>query len=203
MFDSIEDILLSLKNKKLCILLDGEERENEGDLIIPADYITPEIINFMSKHGRGLICLAIADSIAKRLMIDLQPRRNSSESDTAFTMSIEAARGISTGISASDRAYSIKVVISPSSTPNDIKIPGHIFPIIANSGGVLERPGHTEASVELAKLLNLTPAAVICEIINDDGTMARRDDLITFAKLHNIKVSTITSLIDYIKQNTH
>ncbi|MFN3567358.1 MAG: bifunctional 3,4-dihydroxy-2-butanone-4-phosphate synthase/GTP cyclohydrolase II [Caldimicrobium sp.] len=194
---TIEEALEDLKAGKMIIVVDDEDRENEGDLIIPAEKVTPEAINFMAKYGRGLICLAINQEIAERLKLELQPRRGIDPYGTAFTVSIDAKDGITTGISAYDRAYTIKKVIDENSKPEDFITPGHIFPIIARKGGVLVRAGHTEAAVDLAKLCGFKPAGVICEIMKDDGTMARLPDLVVFAKTWNLKIITIRDLIAY------
>ncbi|MFN4131936.1 MAG: bifunctional 3,4-dihydroxy-2-butanone-4-phosphate synthase/GTP cyclohydrolase II [Caldimicrobium sp.] len=200
---SIEEALEDLKAGKLIIVVDDEDRENEGDLILMAEKVTPEAINFMAKYGRGLICLAIAQEIAERLKLELQPRRGIDPYGTAFTVSIDAKEGITTGISAYDRAYTIKKVIEEDSKPEDFVTPGHIFPIIARKGGVLVRAGHTEAAVDLARLCGMKPAGVICEIMKDDGTMARLPDLEEFAKKWNLKIITIRDLIAYrLKKET-
>ncbi|MFN3920803.1 MAG: bifunctional 3,4-dihydroxy-2-butanone-4-phosphate synthase/GTP cyclohydrolase II [Caldimicrobium sp.] len=200
---SIEEALEDLKAGKLIIVVDDEDRENEGDLILMAEKVTPEAINFMAKYGRGLICLAIAQEIAERLKLELQPRRGIDPYGTAFTVSIDAKEGITTGISAYDRAYTIKKVIEDHSKPEDFVTPGHIFPIIARKGGVLVRAGHTEAAVDLARLCGMKPAGVICEIMKDDGTMARLPDLEEFAEKWNLKIITIRDLIAYrIKKET-
>ncbi len=194
----IEDIQLG----KLVILVDDEDRENEGDLVVAADYITPSMVNFMATEARGLICLALPAEQISRLGLPLMVREdtNLSPNKTAFTVSIEAAQGVSTGISAADRALTIKVASNPSSGPRDIITPGHVFPIRAQEGGVLKRAGHTEASVDLVRLAGLNPAAVICEIMNPDGSMARVPELLEFAKKHSIKVGSIESLIRYRAQ---
>lgn len=194
---SIESALEDLKEGKMIIVIDDEDRENEGDLILPAEKVTPEVINFMAKYARGLICLAITPEIAERLQLPLQPRRGIDPFGTAFTVSIDAKHGITTGISAYDRAHTIKLVIDENSTPQDFITPGHVFPIIAKKGGVLVRAGHTEAAVDLARLCGFKPAGVICEIMKDDGTMARLPDLEKFAKEHNLKIITIRDLIAY------
>ena len=181
----------------MVILADDEERENEGDLVIPAQMATPEAINFMARYGRGLICLALSRDRVRDLGLELMPKRNESRHDTAFTVSIEAREGITTGISASDRARTISVAIDPRCGPDDLTSPGHVFPLLARDGGVLVRTGHTEASVDLARLAGLNPAAVICEIMNDDGTMARMPDLEAFSQAHNVRIATIADLIAY------
>lgn len=193
----IEEALEDLKLGKLIIVVDDEDRENEGDLILMAEKVTPEAINFMAMYGRGLICLAIAPEIAERLKLELQPRRGIDPYGTAFTVSIDAKHGITTGISAYDRAHTIKLVVDDNSKPEDFITPGHIFPIIARKGGVLVRAGHTEAAVDLARLCGMKPAGVICEIIKDDGTMARLPDLEAFAENWGLKIITIRDLIAY------
>jgi 3,4-dihydroxy 2-butanone 4-phosphate synthase/GTP cyclohydrolase II len=185
------------------ILVDAEERENEGDLVIPAQMATPEAINFMAKHGRGLICLALTPDRAKQLHLELMSRSNRARHTTAFTVSIEAREGISTGVSAHDRAHTISVAIDPTKDYRDIMTPGHVFPLMAKDGGVLVRAGHTEAAVDLARLAGLYPAGVICEIMNDDGTMARMPDLADFARGHGLKIATIADLIAYRLRYDH
>ncbi|WP_454785929.1 3,4-dihydroxy-2-butanone-4-phosphate synthase [Legionella sp. WA2024007413] len=194
---TIEHAVETLKAGKMVILMDDEDRENEGDLVVAAEYATPEAINFMSRYGCGLICLSMADELIDKLQLPMMAQNNRSPYGTAFTVSIEAAEGVSTGISAKDRARTIKVAISSESGPADVISPGHVFPLRAKKKGVLERPGQTEGSVDLAKLAGLTPAAVICEIINEDGTMSRRDELVTFSEQHNIPLVTIKDLIEY------
>lgn len=200
-FHSIQDLLNDFKNGKMVILVDDEDRENEGDIIIAADFITSEAINFMSKHARGLICLALHPDQVDRLQLQqmVSEENNSSPNKTAFTVSIEAATGVSTGISAQDRAHTVKVASDPKSGPKDIQMPGHMFPIRANKNGVLGRNGHTEAGVDLARLCDLNAAAVICEVINDDGTMARVPDLFLFANRFGIKMGTIKDLVTFRK----
>ncbi|PIE42340.1 MAG: 3,4-dihydroxy-2-butanone-4-phosphate synthase [Gammaproteobacteria bacterium] len=195
--NTIEEILADLAEGKMVIMMDDEDRENEGDLILAADVVTPEAINFMAKHGRGLICLPISEARADRLKLWPQSMTNNARFSTNFTVSIEAAEGVTTGISAADRATTIQAAIAPDARPEDVVQPGHIFPIVAQSGGVLTRAGHTEASCDLAKLAGFSPAAVIVEILNDDGTMARRPDLEIFAKRHGLKIGTIADLIEY------
>ncbi len=194
---TVEEALEDIKQGKFVIVVDDEDRENEGDLIIAAEKVTPEAINFMAKYGRGLICLAITEEIAKRLDLHLQPRRGIDPFGTAFTVSIDAREGITTGISAYDRAHTIRLVVDEKSKPEDFVTPGHVFPIIARKGGVLVRAGHTEAAVDLARLAGLKPAGVICEIMKDDGTMARLPDLEKFSQTHNLKIITIRDLIAY------
>ncbi len=193
----IEDILEDARNGRMFILVDDESRENEGDLVIPAQMATPDAINFMAKHGRGLICLSLTSERVKALELPAMSRRNSSRHQTAFTVSIEAREGVTTGISASDRARTVAVAIDPSKGPHDIASPGHVFPLEARDGGVLVRAGHTEAAVDVARLAGLNPSGVICEIMNEDGTMSRLPDLIRFAQFHGLKVGTIADLIAY------
>lgn len=194
---SIEEIIEEMRNGRMVILVDAPDRENEGDLVIAAQMATPDAVNFMAKHGRGLICLTLTQARANELRLQEMVRSNRSRNRTAFTQSIEAREGISTGISAADRAHTIATAIDPSKTADDIVSPGHVFPIAAREGGVLIRAGHTEASVDLARLAGLLPAAVICEIMNDDGSMARLPDLVAFARRHGLKIGTIEDLIAY------
>jgi 3,4-dihydroxy 2-butanone 4-phosphate synthase/GTP cyclohydrolase II len=198
-FHSTSELIADIKAGKLVILVDDEDRENEGDLVVAADYITPQIVNFMAVEARGLICLSLPSEQIDRLGLPLMVKEetNRSPNRTAFTVSIEAARGVSTGISAADRALTIKVASSPSAKPEDVIVPGHVFPIRAQDGGVLKRAGHTEASVDLVRLSGLNPAAVICEIMNADGTMARFPELVKFAEKHKIKIGSIEDLIQY------
>ncbi len=191
----IEEIIEEARNGRTIILIDDEHRENEGDLIIPAQMATPDAINFMAKNGRGLICLALTRERVEQLGLTLMAKRNESRHQTAFTVSIEAKEGVSTGISVADRAHTIAVAIDPAKGRDDIASPGHVFPLVAQDGGVLVRAGHTESAVDLARLAGLTPAGVVCEIMNDDGTMARLPDLVKFAQYHGIKVATIAGLI--------
>jgi 3,4-dihydroxy 2-butanone 4-phosphate synthase/GTP cyclohydrolase II len=200
---TIPEILEDVRNGRMVVLVDAEERENEGDLIVPAQMATPDAINFMAKHGRGLVCLALTQARAHELGLEAMVRRNDSHNRTAFTQSIEAREGVSTGISAHDRARTIATAIDPTKGADDIVSPGHVFPLIARKGGVLMRAGHTEASVDLARLAGLYPAAVICEIMNDDGTMARMPDLIAFAQRHGLKIGAIEDLIAYRLGNEH
>ena len=195
--DNIKDIIEDVKNGKMVIILDDESRENEGDLVCAADLITPEIVNFMASKGKGLICLPMSANLCSKYDLQMMTNNNKAANRTAFTVSIEAAEGITTGISAADRAHTIKTAVDNKSVASDIVQPGHIFPLKAMDGGVLSRAGHTEAACDLAKLAGLQSAGVICEIMNEDGTMARRDDLIKFGKEHEIKVGTIADLIDY------
>lgn len=193
----IEDVIEDARNGKMFILVDAEDRENEGDLVIPAQMCTPEAVNFMAKYGRGLICLTLTNDRAKQLNLQLMSSTNQSRHQTAFTVSIEAREGISTGISAHDRAHTVSVAIDPTKGSTDIVSPGHVFPLVARDGGVLVRAGHTESAVDIARLAGLYPAGVICEIMNDDGTMARLPDLVQFAQLHGLKIATIADLIAY------
>jgi len=194
---SIEDIIDDAYHGRMFILVDDEDRENEGDLIIPAEMADADAVNFMARFGRGLICLAMTGERIRELGLPPMARHNSSRHSTAFTVSIEAKDGITTGISASDRAKTIAVAINPQKTALDIATPGHVFPLEARSGGVLVRAGHTEAAVDIAKMAGLKPAGVICEIMNDDGTMARMPDLVIFAQKHGLKIATIADLIQY------
>ncbi len=196
-----EDIIEEARNGRMFILVDDESRENEGDLVIPAQMATPEAINFMAKHGRGLICLALTKERIEELGLPLMAQRNETRHETAFTVSIEAREGVTTGISAPDRARTVAVAIDPNSTAHDIVTPGHVFPLLAREGGVLVRTGHTEAAVDIARLAGLNPSGVICEIMNDDGTMARRDDLIAFAQTHGLKIATIADLISHRRRH--
>ncbi len=199
----IEDVIEAARNGKMFILIDAEDRENEGDLVIPAQMCTPDAVNFMAKYGRGLICLALTQERAEQLRIPMMTQVNGTPNQTAFTVSIEAKEGISTGISAHDRAHTISVAIDATKGTNDIVTPGHVFPLVARHGGALVRAGHTEASVDIARLAGLTPAGVICEIMNDDGTMARLPDLVKFAQHHNLKIGTIADLIAYRRKYDH
>ena len=199
----IEEIIDEARNGRMFILVDDEDRENEGDLIIPAQMATPDAINFMAKHGRGLICLALAKARVDQLGLDLMSRNNGTRHETAFTVSIEARDGVTTGISAGDRARTVSVAIDASKGPEHIVTPGHVFPLIAREGGVLVRAGHTEAAVDVSRLAGLNPSGVICEIMKDDGTMARMDDLIAFAQEHNLKIGTIRDLIAYRRSHDH
>ena len=192
-----EEVIEEARNGRMFVLVDDEDRENEGDLVIPAQMATPEAINFMAKHGRGLICLALTDERVRELGLPLMARHNEGRHETAFTISIEAREGVTTGISAPDRAHTISVAIDPNKDRSDIVSPGHVFPLVAREGGVLVRAGHTEAAVDLARMAGLNASGVICEIMNDDGTMARRDDLIAFAQRHGLKIATIADLIAY------
>jgi 3,4-dihydroxy 2-butanone 4-phosphate synthase / GTP cyclohydrolase II len=196
-FDSIEQAIKDIKKGRFVILVDDEDRENEGDLVMAAEKVTPQAINFMAKHARGLICLALTPERVEELQLPPQAAENTATFGTAFTVSIDARRGITTGISAADRATTIHTAIDPKSKPGDLARPGHIFPLKAQKGGVLKRAGQTEGSVDLARLAGFYPAGVICEIMNEDGTMARVPELLTFAKRHKLKLVTVKSLIEY------
>lgn len=198
-----EEIIEDARNGRMYILVDAENRENEGDLIIPAQFATPDAVNFMAKFGRGLICLAIEEARASALGLRNMSAENKSRFETAFTQSIEARDGVTTGISAGDRSRTIQVAIDPDTAEHDIVSPGHMFPIIARDGGVLVRTGHTEASVDISRMAGLNPSAVICEIMNDDGTMARLPDLVKFAQFHGMKIGTIEDLVAYRMQKDH
>ena len=197
----INSIIKDAKGGKIFILVDNKNRENEGDLVIPASKANSKSINFMAKHGRGLICLALTKKQVDKLSLPLMSAINKARMQTAFTVSIEAKKGITTGISAFDRAKTIKVAIKKNSKKKDIVSPGHVFPLVARNGGVLERAGHTEASVDISKLAKLNPSSVICEVMNEDGRMARYDDLLHFAKKHNLKIASIEDLISYRLKN--
>ena len=196
-FSKISSIIQDAKKGKMFILVDDKNRENEGDLIIPASKCDSKSINFMAKHGRGLICLALTKKQIDNLRLPLMSPNNKSRMQTAFTISIEAKKGITTGISAQDRSKTIRTAINPKAKKNDIVSPGHVFPLVARNGGVLERAGHTEASVDISKLSNLNPSSVICEVMNEDGRMARLNDLYKFSKKHKIKLASIEDLISY------
>jgi 3,4-dihydroxy 2-butanone 4-phosphate synthase / GTP cyclohydrolase II len=196
-FSKITSIIQDAKKGKMFILVDDKDRENEGDLVIPGSKCNSKIINFMAKHGRGLICLALTKRQIDNLRLPLMSPVNKSRMQTAFTISIEAKKGITTGISAHDRAKTIKTAINPNTKKKDIVSPGHVFPLVARQGGVLERAGHTEASVDIAKLSNLNPSSVICEVMNEDGRMARLNDLYKFSEKHNIKLASIEDIISY------
>jgi 3,4-dihydroxy 2-butanone 4-phosphate synthase/GTP cyclohydrolase II len=196
-FDNIEDAIRDIKKGKFVILADDEDRENEGDLVMAAEKITPQAINFMAKHARGLICLALTPERVEELQLPPQAAENTAAFGTAFTVSIDARKGITTGISAADRAATVRVALDPNSKPGDLARPGHIFPLKAQKGGVLRRAGQTEGSVDLARLAGLYPAGVICEIMNEDGTMARVPALAKFARQHKVKLITIKALIEY------
>lgn len=197
------EIIDEARNGRMFILVDDEDRENEGDLVIPAQMATPDAINFMARYGRGLICLALTSEQVANLGLQPMTRENGTRHATAFTVSIEARDGVSTGISAADRARTISVASRPTTTRDEIVSPGHVFPLTARDGGVLVRAGHTEAAVDVARLAGLTPAGVICEIMNDDGSMARMDDLKVFAERHKLKIGTIRDLIAYRRSHDH
>jgi 3,4-dihydroxy 2-butanone 4-phosphate synthase/GTP cyclohydrolase II len=200
-FNTIEEAIEDIKNGKMVILVDDEDRENEGDLTIAAEKVTPEVINFMAKYGRGLICLSLTPERVEELKLPMMTEHNTSHFGTAFTVSIEARRGVTTGISAADRAKTILTAINPETKPEDLVRPGHVFPLRAQPGGVLRRAGQTEGSVDLARLAGLYPAGVICEIMNEDGTMARVPQLMRFARRHGLKIVTIKDLIKYRMRN--
>ncbi len=198
---SAEEIIDDARNGRMFVLVDAEDRENEGDLVIPAQMATPDAINFMAKYGRGLICLSMTEGRIEELGLQLMAQDNASRLQTNFTVSIEAREGVTTGISAADRSHTIAVAIDPTKNAQDIVSPGHVFPLVAREGGVLRRAGHTEAAVDIARLAGLMPAGVICEIMNDDGTMARLPDLVKFAQFHGLKVGTIADLIAYRRRH--
>jgi 3,4-dihydroxy 2-butanone 4-phosphate synthase/GTP cyclohydrolase II len=200
---SPEEIIDEARNGRMYILVDDEDRENEGDLIIPAQMATPDAINFMATHGRGLICLALTKERVDQLGLDLMSRNNGTRHETAFTISIEAKEGVTTGISAADRARTVAVAIDGNRGKDEIVSPGHVFPLVAKRGGVLIRAGHTEAAVDVSRLAGLNPSGVICEVMKDDGTMARLDDLVAFAQRHNLKIGTIRDLIAYRRRHDH
>jgi 3,4-dihydroxy 2-butanone 4-phosphate synthase/GTP cyclohydrolase II len=199
-FSTIEEALEEIRRGRMIVVCDGEDRENEGDLVLAAQFATPEQINFMAKHARGLICLALTPERCDELDLPLMAAKNEAPLETAFTVSVEAAHGVTTGISAADRARTIQVAIDPHSKPADLVQPGHVFPLKAKPGGTLERTGHTEASVDFARLAGLIPAGVICEIMNEDGTMARVPDLIPYCQEHGLKMVTVADLISYRRQ---
>jgi 3,4-dihydroxy 2-butanone 4-phosphate synthase / GTP cyclohydrolase II len=196
-FATIEEALEEIRRGRMIVVCDGADRENEGDLVMAAQFATPEAVNFMAKEARGLICLALTPDRCEQLGLRLMAAKNEAPLQTAFTVTVEAAEGVSTGISAHDRAHTIQVAIDPNSGPRDIVVPGHLFPLKAKQGGVLERTGHTEASVDLARLAGLTPAGVICEVMNDDGSMARVPDLVPYCERHDLKMITVADLIAY------
>jgi 3,4-dihydroxy 2-butanone 4-phosphate synthase/GTP cyclohydrolase II len=200
---TIEEIIDEARNGRLFILVDDEDRENEGDLVIPAQMATPAAINFMATHGKGLICLSMTKERVDQLGLPLMSPKNGARHETAFTVSIEARDGVTTGISAADRARTVAAAIDASNGPEQIVTPGHVFPLVARPGGVLVRAGHTEAAVDVSRLAGLNPSGVICEIMNDDGTMARMDDLVAFAQLHGLKIGTIRDLIAYRRRYDH
>lgn len=195
--NSTQEVIQDLRDGRMVIIMDDEDRENEGDLLLAAEQVTPEAINFMAKYGRGLICLTLSKERSQRLRLPLMVDDNRAPHSTAFTVSIEAAKGVTTGISATDRARTIQAAVAPDATPADLVQPGHVFPLIAQPGGVLVRAGHTEAGCDLARLAGFEPAAAIVEILNEDGSMARRPDLERFAKEHGLKIGTIADLIHY------
>lgn len=196
-FSPIEEIIAEIRQGRLVIIVDDEDRENEGDLVCASAKITPDLINFMATHGRGLICAPITPEAAERLRLPLMVRRNTESHGTNFTVAVDAASGVTTGISSADRARTVEILANPMSEPQDLVRPGHILPLQAKQGGVLRRAGHTEAAVDLARLAGLEPAGVICEILNEDGTMARLPQLLEFAEKHQLKIGTIEALIDY------
>ena len=198
---TVEEIIEDARNGRMFILVDHEDRENEGDLVIPAQMATAEAVNFMATHGRGLICLSLTGKRIDQLGLPLMASKNSSRHETAFTVSIEARDGVDTGISAKDRARTVAVAIDPTAQPHDLATPGHVFPLRARDGGVLVRAGHTEAAVDVSRLAGLDPSGVICEIMNDDGTMARLPDLVAFAQKHSLKIGTISDLIAYRRRH--
>jgi 3,4-dihydroxy 2-butanone 4-phosphate synthase / GTP cyclohydrolase II len=200
-FSTIEEAIEDIRDGKMVVVCDAEDRENEGDLTMAAQFITPDAINFMATHGRGLICLALTGQRCDELGLDLMAAKNESPFQTAFTVSIEAREGITTGISAHDRAHTVQIAIDPSTRPHDLVQPGHIFPLKAKEGGVLERTGQTEAAVDLARLAGLNPSGVICEVMNDDGTMARVPDLERYTQKHGLKMVTVADLIAYRRRN--
>jgi 3,4-dihydroxy 2-butanone 4-phosphate synthase/GTP cyclohydrolase II len=199
--NSIDEILEDLRQGKMAVIMDDEDRENEGDLIMAAEFVRPEDVNFMARYGRGLICLTLTRDRCRQLRLPLMVSDTDTSHRTNFTLSIEAAEGVTTGISAHDRAHTVKTAVAPNARPEDLRQPGHIFPLMAQPGGVLTRAGHTEAGCDLARLAGSSPAAMIVEILNDDGTMARRPDLELFAKTHGLKIGTIADLIRYRLKN--
>src|SRR5579863_6515691 len=199
--DSIDAILEDLRQGKMAVIMDDEDRENEGDLIMAAERVRPQDVNFMARYGRGLICLTLTRERCRQLRLPLMVSETDRDRRTNFTISIEAAQGVTTGISAHDRAHTVRTAVRPDARPEDLRQPGHIFPIMAQPGGVLTRAGHTEAGCDLARLAGFEPAAVIVEIMNDDGTMARRPELETFARSHNLKIGSIAELIRYRLRN--
>src|SRR6187200_540795 len=196
-FSTIEEALEDIRAGRMVVVCDAEDRENEGDLTLAAQFATPENINFMAREARGLICLALTPDRCEELGLDLMAAKNESSFETAFTVSVEAREGVTTGISAQDRARTIQVAIDPHSTPNDLVQPGHVFPLRAKPGGVLQRAGQTESAVDLARLAGLNPAGVVCEIMNEDGTMARVPDLTSFCAQHGLKMVTVADLIEH------
>ncbi|MBK1726016.1 bifunctional 3,4-dihydroxy-2-butanone-4-phosphate synthase/GTP cyclohydrolase II [Halorhodospira neutriphila] len=200
-FHTIEEIVADLRQGRMAVILDDEDRENEGDLVMPASLVRPEDINFMARYGRGLICLTLTRERCEQLRLPLMVHSSDEEHTTNFTVSIEAAEGVTTGISAADRARTVQAAVAPGARPEDVAQPGHIFPLMAQPGGVLTRAGHTEAGCDLARLAGFEPAAVIVEILNEDGSMARRDDLVAFAREHGLKIGTVADLIAYRVRN--
>src|SRR5439155_25294075 len=200
-FSTVEEAIEDIRDGKMVVVCDAEDRENEGDLTLAAQFATPDAINFMAKEGRGLICLALPPERCDELGLNLMAAKNESRFETAFTVAIEAREGVTTGISAHDRAHTIQVAIDPASGPNDVVQPGHIFPLKAKPGGVLERTGQTEAAVDLARLAGLNPSGVICEVMNDDGTMARVPDLERYCARHGLKMITVADLISYRRRH--
>ncbi len=200
-FSTVEEALEEIRRGRMVVVCDDEDRENEGDLTMAAQFVTPEAINFMATHGRGLICLSLTPERCDELGLDLMAAKNESPFETPFTVSVEAAEGVTTGISAADRARTIQVAIDPDSTPRDLVQPGHVFPLKSKPGGVLERTGQTEAAVDLARLAGLNPSGVICEIMNEDGTMARVDDLVPYCEQHELKMITVADLIAYRRKH--
>ena len=200
-FDAIEDIIAELREGRMVLMLDDEDRENEGDLLMPASMVRPDDVNFMARYGRGLICLTLTRERCEQLRLPLMVSGSGDHQGTKFTLSIEAARGVTTGISAADRARTIQAAVAPQAVPEDLIQPGHVFPLMAAPGGVLTRAGHTEAGCDLARLAGFEPAAVIVEVLKEDGTMARRDDLMAFAREHNLRIGTVADLIAYRVRN--
>ena len=200
-FDAIEDIIAELREGRMVLMLDDEDRENEGDLLMPASMVRPDDVNFMARYGRGLICLTLTRERCEQLRLPLMVSGSGDHQGTKFTLSIEAARGVTTGISAGDRARTIQAAVAPRAAPEDLIQPGHVFPLMAAPGGVLTRAGHTEAGCDLARLAGFEPAAVIVEVLKEDGTMARRDDLMAFAREHNLRIGTVADLIAYRVRN--
>ena len=198
-FSTIEEAIEDIRDGKMVVICDAEDRENEGDLMLAAQFATPDAINFMAKEGRGLICLALAPERCDELGLNLMAAKNESRFETAFTVAIEAREGVTTGISAHDRAHTIQVAIDPQTAPRDLVQPGHVFPLKAKPGGVLERTGQTEASVDLARLAGLNPSGVICEVMNDDGTMARGPQLLAFSRRHTLPVVTVDEIATYLR----
>ena len=199
--NTTQELIKEIQDGRMIILMDDEDRENEGDLVIAASYVSSENINFMARYGRGLICLTLTDKHCKKLNLPLMTNHSNTGFTTTFTVSIEAAEGVTTGISAADRALTIKKAVAPDAKVTDLVQPGHVFPLMAQPGGVLSRAGHTEAGCDLSRLAGLQPSAVIVEILNEDGSMARRDDLEKFAEKHGLKIGTISDLISYRKEN--